>query len=294
MSHIMISSKLQYPNEHRTCSHFKIDIGTGFHFSTFQQGESLSLNLPRFNHLLFLRKGSVVLNCNMYTGKTFHCDEMIFIPGGASFSGKALNDAEWIDFVFTQPISACDKMKLQALRHLCDDNAYHFDSLPIREPLGMFLDLLTYSIRAGVNCMHLHAIKHQELFLYIHGFYTKQEIATFFYPIIGKSMSFREIIMNVATEVSTVSELAELTHMSRRTFQRKFLEEFNKPAKKWIQERMCARIMECLTIPEKTLKDIMYECGFSSPSSFNQYCKKNLGGPPSEIRKNIVRTMHSV
>lgn len=290
MIDVLNISKLQNPNEHKTCSNFKVDIGTGFHLQTFHSGETLSLVLPQCNHLLFFRKGSVTLSCNEYVDKNFQPGEMVFIPSGATFYGTAHDDVEWINFAFNTPMSGCDKFKLQALRPLCEDISYHFDALPVRDPIPLFLELLTNCLKAGMNCMHLHALKHQELFLYINGFYTKAEVAQLFYPIIGKSLSFRETIVNLAAEAVTVTDLVEGTHMSRRTFQRKFLEEFNEPAKKWLQKRLSVRIMNSLMDPENTLKDIMYECGFSSSSSFNQFCQKNFGGSPSEIRKKIVHT----
>lgn len=290
MIEILSVPTLQNPNEHRTCSNFRVDIGTGFQLQTFQEGETLSLLIPQCNHLLFFRKGSASLSCNEYLEKKFGAGEMILIPSSATFSGTAQEDVEWINFSFSTPISGCDKFKLQALRPLCDEISYQFESLPIREPINLFLDMLTYCLKAGMNCMHLHAIKHQELFLYVNGFYTKPELAQLLYPIIGKSLSFRETIINLAAEAVTVTDLVEGTHMSRRTFQRKFLEEFKEPAKKWLQKRLSVRIMNSLMDPENTLKDIMYECGFSSSSSFNQFCQKNFGGSPSEIRKKIVHT----
>lgn len=288
MIDVLSLSKLQNPNEHKTCSNFRADIGTGFHLQQFKPGETLTLILPQCSHLLFFRTGSVTLNCNEYMGRTFRPGEMIFIPSGATFSGNAQEDVEWINFAFHTPMSGCDKFKLQALRPLCDKIDYQFQALPVRSPLTLFLDLLTYCLRAGMSCMHLHALKHQEIFLYINGFYTKQEVATLFYPIIGKSLSFREMMIELASEAVTVTDLVERSHMSRRTFQRKFLEEFNEPAKKWLQKRQSVRIMNSLMDPENTLKDIMYNCGFSSFSSFNQFCQKNFGGSPSEIRKKIA------
>lgn len=293
MNTVKLTSVLQNPNEHKTCSNYRVDVDTGFHIGTCRTGEAFPQLLPQYNHLMFVREGSLKLSCNEYIGRKVGAGEMIFIPSNASFAGEVLADAEWIDMVFDVPISGCDKFKMQSLRPICESITYHFEPLPIREPLVEFLNLLAYCIRAGVNCMHLHTIKHQEAFLYIHGFYTREEVAQLFYPIVGKSLSFRETIVNLASEAISVNDLVERTNMSRRTFQRKFLEEFHEPAKKWLQKRLSIRVMNYLMDPENSLKDIMYECGFSSSSSFNQFCQKNFGESPSELRKKIVQSQHS-
>lgn len=289
MNTIQVNSPLQNPNEHKTCSNYRVEISTGFHVYSYHEGEVFTLPLPQYNHLMFVLHGEISLNCNEFSGRKVGSDQMIFIPSNAYFEGKALSDVEWVDMTFDVPRSGCDKFKLQALRPICESITYNFEPLPIHEPLTGFFSLLTYCLQAGVNCLHMHTLKHQELFLILNGFYTQEELARLFYPIVGKSLSFRETIVNLSSEAISVNDLVERTNMSRRTFQRKFLEEFHEPAKKWLQKRMSARVMARLMDPERSLKDIMYDCGFNSPSSFNQFCQKNFGESPSELRKNSTQ-----
>lgn len=76
---------------------------------------------------------------------------------------------------------------LQSYYDLCNDIHYDFTPLEIRHPLNEFIDLLVFCLKSGMNCAHLHEIKHKEFFLYLRGFYTKEEIVQLFFPIMGKN-----------------------------------------------------------------------------------------------------------
>lgn len=96
----------------------------------------------------------------------------------------------------------------------------------------------------------------------------------------------KEIIeKNIYTNL-TIAELAYLSGMSEATFKRKFSSIFNQSPAKYILQRKLARAKVLLKIESKAISEIAYECGFSSPSSFNRIFKKNFNKTPSEYRKS--------
>ena len=74
---------------------------------------------------------------------------------------------------------------------------YLFEPIKIRYPLTPFLEVLIHCIRNGMNCLHLHTLMQQELFFLLRGFYEKKDIATLFYPIIGKSIDFNIVLYKI-------------------------------------------------------------------------------------------------
>ena len=52
---------------------------------------------------------------------------------------------------------------------------------------------------------------------------------------------------------------------------------------KWMLKQTCQRLAYAFTKPEATIKEIMLEAGFDSPSNFNRFCKANFQCAPSEL-----------
>lgn len=96
---------------------------------------------------------------------------------------------------------------------------------------------------------------------------------------------FKEIIEKNVYANLTVSELAYLSGMSEATFKRKFSSIFHQSPAKYLLERKLARAKALLQVKSKPISEIAYECGFTSPSSFNRAFKKNFNTTPSEFRK---------
>ncbi len=119
---------------------------------------------------------------------------------------------------FDIPENNCDKLLLQSLSNICENMEYLFEPIRIRYPLTPFLEVLIHCIRNGMNCLHLHTLMQQELFFLLRGFYEKKDIATLFYPIIGKSIDFKDFIMNNYTKVNNIEKLISLSNLGRSYF----------------------------------------------------------------------------
>lgn len=79
--------------------------------------------------------------------------------------------------------------------------------------------------------MHYHQIKRDELFLYLRAGYTKEELAQFFYPILGRDLDFKDFILTNSRKIFDVKDFATQANMSLSTFNRRFKETFNDTAK---------------------------------------------------------------
>ena len=75
--------------------------------------------------------------------------------------------------------------------------------------------------------------------------------------------------------------------MSVPDMARKFKEEFGESVYSWLLKQKNARILAMLSYPSVTIKDVIYEFKFSSPASFNKYCKTHFGCPPRVLAERI-------
>jgi len=84
---------------------------------------------------------------------------------------------------------------------------------------------------------------------------------------------------------NSVKELANLCHISERSFNRKFHSCFGESPYKWIQKKKAEQIQEMINNPELSFKEIAGYFGFSTSSHFTAYCQRMFGMSPSELRK---------
>lgn len=276
---------LLYTEEHLSCQNYMTSIKTGFKFIEFAEDTELGEDNTSKNYLLFFLKGDFRVSYNQFPNKSFQAGDMILIPRSSSFKGVAGRGANLLSMFFDVPESSCDKLVLQSLSEICKEQEYKFEPVRIRYPLTPFLEILTYCIRNGMNCSHLHDLMQRELFFLLRGFYEKEEIATLFYPIIGKEIDFKDFVMHSYNKVSNIDQLISLSNMGRSSFFAKFNEVFGMTAKQWMLKQKNQLILEKVTEPGIFIKDVIGKLGFDSQSNFNRYCKQHFGCTPKELIK---------
>lgn len=100
--------------------------------------------------------------------------------------------------------------------------------------LQSFFSLLVDCLKEGLGCIHYHQIKRDELFLYLRAGYTKEELALFFYPVLGQNLEFKDFVLMNSRKIFDVKDFALQANMSQSTFNRRFKETFNETAKNWL------------------------------------------------------------
>lgn len=278
---------LLYLQEHRSCWNYFSEVPVGFKYYETEEGELFTALNMNYQHLFFILKGEATISCNEFQNRYFKQGECILIPTSAEMSFKALTPTEIVIFTFESVNSSCDKLSLQSLAPISKGLDYDFEPTPIRCPLTEYLGILIYYLKNGMNCIHLHELKSQELFLVFRGYYSKEELANLFYPLIGRTIDFKRLIMENYRKVENVNELANLSCMSRANFDAKFKEEFGMPPYQWLLKQKAKHVRYGLSEPNATLSDIMRRYHFNSPTHFNRFCKQQFGCSPSELIKKI-------
>lgn len=277
-------TKLLYANEHSTCLHYLRTINSGFYYREYPSGhrDYWEKGLSK-NYLLCLLKGAVWFHSIDYPPRTIHSGELLLLAKSSIVTGKCLSDTLLIILAFDELKTNCDKLLFESMAPLKKQIAYKFNSLPIRPPLNLFLKLLVYYLRNGANCAHLHEMKHNELFLCLRYFYTKEELVSLFYPIISKSLDFKKFILNNYPNVKNIQELIELSNMSKTVFYDRFKQEFGMTAKQWAIRQFSHKLLYTAARPGITVKELAGALDFDSVSQLQQYCKRHLNCTPSKL-----------
>ena len=86
----------------------------------------------------------------------------------------------------------------------------------------------------------------------------------------------------------TAGELAARCHQSETVFRRRFKEEFGQPVSGWLRERRKEDILAMLSDTGTPLSDVAARNGFQSLSTLSDYCQRNFGKSPSQLRKDAA------
>ena len=103
---------------------------------------------------------------------------------------------------------------------------------------------------------------------------------------------FREAVRLMAGRMPvgtlTAGELAARCHQSETVFRERFKEEFGQPVAGWLRERRKEDILAMLSDTSIPLSDIAVRNGFQSLSTLSDYCRRNFGKSPSQLRKDAA------
>lgn len=285
---------LRYVNEHLTCRNYLKESDLGFICREYSKGDDKLVISSSGNHCLtILLEGHIKVSCDRWLDHEIIEGEMFLIARSSHVRAVCLSDCRLLTLMFSSPSTNCDKLNFQELAALSGRVDYDLNTLPVRPPVDLFLDLLVCYLSANANCYHLHEMKQNELFLCLRYFYTKEELASLFYPILTCSQDFRSFILENYPKVKSVKQLIALSNMSRSVFYGKFTEEFGVSAKQWLTEKFLQRMVYSACEPGMNVKKLMSSLQFESLSQFQIYCKRNLGCTPSElISRSLTGNIH--
>lgn len=137
----------------------------------------------------------------------------------------------------------------------------------------------------GLNCIHYHKVKQEELCILLRGYHTPEELYALLHHVVGYNDNFKDFIFEHYRDVCDVRGFAALANMSVRSFQRKFKAEFKRPVHEWLNERRAERILHEIRNTDKCIAEIAADYGFATPSYFTTFCKQYFGQTPTVLRR---------
>lgn len=173
-----------------------------------------------------------------------------------------------------------------SLRHF--QNPITVSKVHIDPMIRSLMDSLNYLLdNPSIADENLIINKQKELLILLSKSEESESVAALINSLFApQEYDFRAVIEKNIFSDLTVAELAYLCGMSEATFKRKFDAVFNQSPARYMLEKKLEHAQLLLQIESKAISDIAYECGFSSPSSFNKAFKKHIGSTPSAFRQN--------
>ena len=245
------------------------------------------------NHLLFALDGSAMISLSSFCEFHLREGEMLLVPAFNSFQLSTCTDVKMLDMVFND--LSGDSYREFLLKHYTYDPSHLKNTtpvvLPVRVPLDTFLQTILFCLESGKGSNHMCKLKLEEFFCILSSFYPHSEVYSLVAAVIKRRNTFKETVYKLQAKVNTSAEMIRLSGMEKGVFIRRFKEEFHQSPHRWVHKNVCDRIMNDVLRTEMSVKEIMFNNGFSSYSNFNRFCKKNLGATPHSLLKKY-RKVH--
>lgn len=278
-----------YKNEHISCTNYAEGFNKIFLLKEIPEGHVVERQYLDTTFLVFMLEGDVEIRYEV--DKYFYpqAGYMFLLPKNQQITAYARKATTLLLCSFASDLKLCSRFSIQQLsRYVIGDISQEPYCLKLDERIQGFLPLLVSSLREGLGCVHYHQIKRDELFLYLRAGYTKEELALFFYPILGKDMEFKDFVLMNSRSIFDVKDFAIRANMSLSTFNRCFKETFNATAKTWLLLRKQEFVRSDVTLSTLPFSEIAEKYQFSSTSYLTTFCKKYFGKTPNELRKEAL------
>lgn len=276
---------LLYAEEHRSCLNYRIPHVAAIKVEQFPGDSAYHIIDTHEATLFFMLEGEAYITSNNYKNILHRNGYMSLQPANSSCYVRITKPSTVISCHFSHATNLCERYSLQQLSQFIPQGfEYNFTLLPIRERLNEYLVLLQHCLNDGLGCLHFHELKTHELFILLRAYYSKEELATFFYPIIGKNQDFKDFVYANYLKVNNLNEFATLAHTSVDTFKRRFKETFNEPVHKWITHRKAEHIYRDIVLTNKSLGELAEQYHFSSVAYLSTFCRQHLGRTPQQLR----------
>ncbi|MDO5663799.1 MAG: helix-turn-helix transcriptional regulator [Bacteroidia bacterium] len=281
---ILSMGDLLYINEHLQCKNYLSDDKCTF--SKYLVKKNIPVNINFFNQYLFVFVLSGKLELTYESGYKIKLEssKMYSIGFDQSVFVNSIENSQIILLTFDRPQVLCDEFNLMNLKEYLPVEDSKVRSLVINKYMLNFLDTMQMYIGNKMLCRHLQGLKQSEFFFIMRGFYTKEENAMFFYPVIEAKNPFKLLVREKSKNVETVKDLAAACNMTTKTLTRRFKETFNETPKQWLLTRKKQRV-KIEVLRTDNFKEVQEKVGFSSYAHLNDYCVKQFDKTLKELRR---------
>ncbi|MDU1891384.1 MAG: helix-turn-helix domain-containing protein [Dysgonomonas sp.] len=281
-------------HEHATCINYddvssNPDAKPNIEFLNIPKGRDRENTISE-SKIMLVMKGEFSISYDTHIDEKVSKGKMLLLPSSSKYIARIEEDASILIFRLREKVELCDRVNLEQLfnryKDKCKEQEGKFNLLDIKKEVEGFINGLTSYISDGLKCRYFLELKLKEFFYLMRVYYSKEELAYFFYPLLSSDTNFSEFVYNNYNKVKTVQDLAALSNYSHSGFIKHFKKTFGVPAYQWMKRQKANKILHEINCSDKTIKQICDDYDFSSLSQFNDFCKSNFGMPPSQLRKS--------
>jgi AraC-like DNA-binding protein len=209
-------------------------------------------------------------------------DFMLF-PPGEEISVKVDDPVTVLALRITGNIALCSEYTLEKLNKAQAGEVSH-THLKANRKIEPFIEEWAETIEHGVQCIRFTTIKTEELFFMLRLYYPEEELARFYFPMLGADAQFMNMVWKNYRAAHNTIELASMTNQSVSRLSKEFKRIVGISVGEWMTQRKVQSVHYDLYHGDKSLKEIAAEYHFASPSHLGVFCKKKYGKTPAEIR----------
>ena len=253
---------------------------------SFDTSEETELSFAD-NKIIFVRKGVVMCSFDSFSDRNITEGQFFILPAGYNLLIKALSDSSFLSVDMPEWSQNFSISSLAEKEGTVDsEQAEHLESNDILD--GYLSSLETY-MQCGMNSQDIVQAKQTELLYILFSFYSKEELYSLFILCLTDEYHFRRLVRINHRKARNVLQLAEMMHYSYSGFNKRFKKVFGVSAYSWMQQQKAGLIYRELSLGGKSLKEISSDFNFLSLSHFNEFCHKELGASPSEVRRKSFK-----
>lgn len=284
-----MKSKLMYVPEHIGCRFYGDSLPNVFKMVSLKKGAVRTYSARDDSFILFVLSGKLYFTYSYGEGELCTA-QMKFIPALDRCRVRAMEDSICVQCETIADLSFCSQFSIEHLKNFTpgEGDIGRYWCLPIKRPLFDLLLLFKNVYQEGLRCLHYQKLKRDEVLLYLRGYYSKEELALFFYEYLGSGHSFKSYVLSNVDRYATLDELIKNANMSRSTFVRRFKEVFGESPSKWMLHRKLDNILREIKFTNHSFLEISEKFRFSSSAYFATFCKKNFGKTPFRLRNEAL------
>lgn len=280
--------KLLYPQEHFACYNYEKGQNARLEILRREKGYILERNLID-TEIVFLIEGRFELSYGKLKKERIDKGRIMLFPPGSHVVAEVLEDVHFIICRVRDVIQLCECMSFERLYNEAGPVEEGFHMLDMNERIDEYIDLFVKCVDDGLRCTYYFATKMKELFFLLRAYYTKEQLAGFFSPLLGEDAQFMNLMYQNYRKVKTVQELADISNYSMSGFKKRFQRVFGAPASEWMRQQKAVRVFQDLNNSPLSIKELADRHGFSSVSAFSTFCQHEFGMPPGKIRLNVEK-----
>jgi AraC-like DNA-binding protein len=216
-----------------------------------------------------------------------HEGQILLIAPDKHFSLNTKDSAILLIIRLTAVENLCECFPLENLLSYKDANCKDIAILEANPTIDAFMVSLAENLKQGLRCRYYLELKAKELLYLFRAYYSKEQLAQFFGEMLQADTHFYYFVKQNYQTANSIPDFARMAGLKQLSFEKKFKEIFEVTPYKWIIEQKSRDIHRDLCTGNKSLKELAMLYGFSSKSSFSDFCKKNLGAPPGRIRGDV-------
>ncbi len=269
--------RIQDQNENST---IPAERDSFFHLRRIPKGEEFLLGNYSQNHILFIIKGSLLLDDPRTERKIFRRKHMYFLHRReAAFKVIANENLICLDYISEDLLPSINQQRLYRIVSKHALQAQNLEELEIQKPLYHLINNIIYFKKQKVDSKFLFDIKREELLYFFRTLYNEIELTRFFSPFLKDQSEFRADIYSKYLSGDTVKSLADKCFMTTKTLTRHFRKEFQTTPYQWLIKQKAKEIeLHLIHHYPVSSKELAKKFNFPSVKAFTTFCDTyNIG-----------------